>query len=85
MVGSVLHEKHDATAAPATLQPAEPAEINVNVPLAASENERARALVNLDENFVTDVAGMNPSVLGQRTVCVAKSRRIYGYACDLAP
>ena len=32
----------------------------VNVPLKDSENERARALVNLDEKFVTDVSAMPP-------------------------
>jgi len=32
----------------------------VNVPLAASENERARELVTLHEQFVTDVAAMPP-------------------------
>ncbi|MCH7726497.1 MAG: hypothetical protein IH991_08475 [Planctomycetes bacterium] len=31
-----------------------------NVPLKDSPNERARALVNLDEKFVTDIAEMNP-------------------------
>jgi len=31
-----------------------------NVPLKDSENERARALVDLDEKFVVDVAQMNP-------------------------
>ncbi len=37
--------------------PAKPA---LNVPLAASDNERARELVNLHEQFVTDVAQMPP-------------------------
>ncbi len=32
----------------------------VNVPLAKCDNERARALVNLDEKFVLDVAAMPP-------------------------
>jgi len=32
----------------------------VNVPLALSENERARELVKLDEQFTTDVAAMPP-------------------------
>ena len=36
------------------------AEAKVNVPLKDSENERAQALVNLDEKFVVDVAEMNP-------------------------
>ena len=31
----------------------------VNLPLAESDNERARALVNLDEKFITDVSAMN--------------------------
>ncbi len=31
-----------------------------NVPLAQSDNERARGLVNLDEKFIVDVANMNP-------------------------
>jgi hypothetical protein len=30
------------------------------VPLAASDNERARALVNLDQKFIVDVAQMSP-------------------------
>jgi 5S rRNA maturation endonuclease (ribonuclease M5) len=33
----------------------------VNVPLARSENERARALVNLDEKFIVDIADMPPA------------------------
>jgi hypothetical protein len=37
-----------------------PAKPPVNVPLALSENERARELVHLDEQFVTDVAAMPP-------------------------
>jgi len=36
------------------------AEPKVNVPLKASDNERVRELVQLDENFVTDVATMSP-------------------------
>ena len=32
----------------------------VNLPLAKSDNERARGLVNLDEKFVVEVADMNP-------------------------
>ncbi|QDT45691.1 DNA primase [Gimesia alba] len=32
----------------------------VNIPLKDSENERARELVNLDEQFITDVAEMSP-------------------------
>jgi len=36
-----------------------PTEPIVNVPLVDSENERARALADLDEKFVTDVAAMN--------------------------
>lgn len=32
-----------------------------NVPLAESENERARGLVNLNDKFVTDPASMNPA------------------------
>jgi 5S rRNA maturation endonuclease (ribonuclease M5) len=31
-----------------------------NVPLAQSDNERARGLVTLDEKFIVDVAAMNP-------------------------
>ncbi|MCA9048391.1 MAG: hypothetical protein KDA89_06665 [Planctomycetaceae bacterium] len=41
----------------------------VNVPLKDSDNERVRALVNLDESFVTNVAEMSPqasSYLRQR-------------------
>ncbi|QDT41756.1 DNA primase [Gimesia alba] len=32
----------------------------LNIPLKDSENERARELVNLDEQFITDVADMSP-------------------------
>jgi hypothetical protein len=35
-------------------------ESRTNVPLAQSDNERARGLVNLDEKFIVDVANMNP-------------------------
>jgi hypothetical protein len=37
-----------------------PAKPEVNLPLAGSENERARELVNLHEQFITDVADMPP-------------------------
>ena len=37
-----------------------PAKPTVNVPLHTSENERARELVNLHEQFTTDVAAMPP-------------------------
>lgn len=54
-------------ASPATNEqsPSEPApspkrETRTNVPLAQSDNERARGLVALDEKFVVDVAKMNP-------------------------
>jgi hypothetical protein len=40
--------------------PKAPEKPDVNVPLAASENERARELVTLNEQFVTDVAAMPP-------------------------
>jgi hypothetical protein len=51
---------------PAAAQaPAEPTQATVvkrrgNVPLAASNNERARGLVNLDQKFVVDPAMMSP-------------------------
>jgi hypothetical protein len=45
--------------APRVASAVEPAK--VNVPLAESENERARVLVNLPEKFVTDPAAMTPS------------------------
>lgn len=49
-----------AVTAPAVEKPtAKPA---INVPLAQSENERARELVNLHEQFITDVAAMPPEV-----------------------
>jgi 5S rRNA maturation endonuclease (ribonuclease M5) len=45
---------------PAT-QPAKPVpEVKVNVPLKDSENERARALTELDRKFVVDIGEMNP-------------------------
>jgi hypothetical protein len=37
-----------------------PEKAEVNVPLSQSENERARELVNLHEQFITDVAAMPP-------------------------
>jgi hypothetical protein len=37
-----------------------PSKPEVNVPLSQSENERARELVNLHEQFITDVAAMPP-------------------------
>ncbi len=40
--------------------PKAPQKPEVNVPLSQSENERARELVTLDEQFVTDVAAMPP-------------------------
>ena len=40
--------------------PAPKRESRTNVPLAQSDNERARGLVNLDEKFNVDVAAMNP-------------------------
>ncbi len=51
-----------ATEGPPSSEPA-PApkrESRTNVPLAQSDNERARGLVNLDEKFIVDVANMNP-------------------------
>jgi hypothetical protein len=35
-------------------------ELQTNVPLAQSDNERARGLVSLDQKFIVDVANMNP-------------------------
>jgi hypothetical protein len=42
-------------------KPAPPAPFRSNVPLRDSENERARALVELDAKFVRDVADMPPA------------------------
>jgi 5S rRNA maturation endonuclease (ribonuclease M5) len=50
----------EAPAAPAAPRPAAPAEAKRNLPLAQSENERARGLVDLDRKFLTDVAGLPP-------------------------
>lgn len=52
MTHSPVPPRPDVTPSPA-LEP------RANVPLAKSENERARALVHLDEKFVTDPAQMN--------------------------
>lgn len=52
-------EQDQEAAVPKDVDPA-PAEAKVNAPLKDSENERARALVNLDEKFVVDAAEMNP-------------------------
>ena len=46
--------------APATPLTIAPAPKKVNVRLKESDNERARALVNLDEKFITDIAAMTP-------------------------
>jgi 5S rRNA maturation endonuclease (ribonuclease M5) len=46
--------------APATVTPAPPAKPKANVPLARSDNERARGLVELDRKFVVDMAAMPP-------------------------
>jgi 5S rRNA maturation endonuclease (ribonuclease M5) len=52
----------DPLPAATSRQPAEVVEPSkVNPPLAESPNERARALVNLHEKFITDPALMNPS------------------------
>jgi 5S rRNA maturation endonuclease (ribonuclease M5) len=42
-------------------KPNEPEPLPVNLPLAKSENERARALVNLDQKFIVDPANMPPA------------------------
>ncbi len=48
-----------ATAA-ATVKQAAEEKPPINVPLAQSENERARELISLDQQFVTDVSAMPP-------------------------
>ena len=58
MVSDVLDET-TAGAPTQTKKPEEP-EAEPNVPLSQSPNERARALVRLDEKFVVDVEAMNP-------------------------
>ena len=45
---------------PSELAPSPKRETRTNVPLAQSDNERARGLIALDEKFVVDVAKMNP-------------------------
>jgi len=51
----------DAAAAPsAPAKQAAEEKPHINVPLAQSDNERARDLVTLDQQFVTDVAAMPP-------------------------
>jgi len=52
----------DEKSAPAKAPSAPP--VPVNIPLAESDNERARALVTLDEEFVTDPAQMPPEAAG---------------------
>ena len=49
-----------AAARPEMVKQAAEKKPEINVPLAGSENERARELVNLDQQFVTDVAAMPP-------------------------
>lgn len=53
-------ERPASSAAVAVATEQSPTEPLVNVPLKDSENERARALADLDAKFVTDVAAMNP-------------------------
>ena len=50
----------------AAAQPAakRPEKLAGNVPLARSDNERARGLVNLDAKFLVDPAGMSPKAAG---------------------
>ena len=53
-----------ADVAAPTLAPAKPAPAPVNRPLRESENERARALTELDRKFVIDPASMAPKAAG---------------------
>lgn len=59
MVAGVLDAPRPAE--PMKVAAAPPPPPKVNVPLVRSENERARALVNLDEKFVVDPAEMPPA------------------------
>ena len=59
MVGGVLHGVgHPAGDSP---RPVVALELKVNVPLARSDNERARGLTELDAKFIRDVASMPPA------------------------
>lgn len=58
LAGDAAPTAVQAAAEPA--QPVAPAKRRGNVSLTESDNERARALVNLDEKFVVDVASMSP-------------------------
>lgn len=60
MVAGVIRGNDLATAASAV--PAAPPKPVVNMPLSQSENERARALIDLDAKFVRDVGAMPPKV-----------------------
>lgn len=59
MVAGVFDAPRPAEAKVVAAAP--PAPVKVNVPLARSENERARALVHLDEKFIVDPAEMSPA------------------------
>ncbi len=59
MAAGVTRQEGTSPAAPAKAAPAE--EPKVNVPIAKSENERARALVDLHRKFVVDPAVMPPA------------------------
>ena len=59
IVGETCADITMAIAPPAKAPKPEPPK--TNVPLADSPNERACALVNLDEKFITDPAAMNPA------------------------
>ena len=48
--------------AQATSFPAVAVHPTVNLPLHKSDNERARALVHLDEQFISDIAPMAPEL-----------------------
>ncbi len=60
MAGGAEPPARTAEAAIIVKSPKAPEKPDVNVPLFASENERARELVTLHEQFVTDVAAMPP-------------------------
>jgi len=61
MVAGVLRTEAGETPVPTPAAPAAPAAApEGNVPLKDSENERARALTELDRKFVVDIASMPP-------------------------
>ena len=60
MAGGLLCNDKSSIAPPVVAKSAEPEASKINVPLARSDNERARALTELDARFIRECAGVPP-------------------------